>query len=285
MRIQIFSEPVQVKRAVLGFAGWPDAAGTIEATVAELRSLIPCELVATWDLDGYWQTGSMRPIVHVRHGQIQGVDWPSYHFLMARPSTAAPFIVGYGPEPGIHWRRFTGELLQLLEGWGCDELVLLGSLYDQIFHDEIVISAVVQDPVSYNLVRDLGCRQIEYAGPGAVHSAIMEETKESEMHSLGLWAHLPFYLETPHELVMARCLEVVGMLMGIDLHPVHLMERWRQREREIEQLVQGNQQLRQSIEDMRKRRGREDAGEGRKILHIQDFLKRKHDDSPPDESA
>jgi hypothetical protein len=284
MRIQLYSETIQVRRAVLGFSGWPDAAGTIEATIAELRGLIPCELAASWDLDGYWQIGSMRPMIRVRHGQIQGVDWPAYHFLLARPSTSEPFIVGYGPEPGFNWRSFTGELLQLLQGWGCEDLVLVGSLYDQIFHDEILISAVVQDPGSYNRVRDLGCRQIDYAGPGAVHSAIMEGSMEYALHCLGLWAHLPFYLETPHELVMARCIEVVGKLMGIDLHPLHLVERWGEREKEIDHLVQNNQQLRQSIDNMRKRRDREDVGEGRKIVRMQEFLKRKQD-PPPDEEA
>jgi hypothetical protein len=284
MRIELYSEAVRVRRAVLGFAGWPDAAGTIEATMAELRTLIPCELVATWDLDGFWQAGSMRPVVHVRHGQIQGMDWPSVHFMLARPSTSEPFIVGYGPEPSVNWRSFTEDLLQLLGGWGCEEIVLLGSLYDQIFHDEIVISAVVQDPKNYNVVRDLGCRQIEYAGPGAVHSAIMEQIRDSALHCLGLWTHIPFYLETPHELVMARCIELVGMLMGIDLHPLHLVERWREREKEIDRMVENNQQLRQSIESVKKRGNREEGGDGRKIVRMHDFLKKKQDD-PSDEGA
>jgi hypothetical protein len=222
--------------------------------------------------------------VKVRHGQIQGLDWPSYRFLLARPSTSKPFIVGYGPEPALNWRSFTGELLRLLKGWDCQEIILLGSLYDQIFHDEIVISGVVQNPKSYNRVRDLGCRQIEYAGPGAVQSVIMERTRESDVACIGLWAHLPFYLETPHELVMARCIEMVGKLMDLDLHPLHLIDRWREREQEIDRLVQNNQQLRQSIDAMRKRRDREDAESGRKIVRMHDFLKKKQED-PTDEGA
>ncbi len=284
MRIELHSESIRARRAVLGFGGWSDAAGTIEAALAELRSLIPCELVATWDLDGYWHVGSMRPIVQIRHGQIQGLDWPAYHFLITRPASGEPFIVGYGPEPALHWRRFTDELLQLLKGWGCEELVLLGSLYDQIFHDEIVISAIVQDPGGYNRAMDLGCQQIDYAGPGAVHSAIMETTRASAYPCLGLWTHLPFYLETPHELLMARCIEMVGNLMDLDLHPLHLIERWRDREREIDDLVSSNQQLRQSIDDMRKRRDRGEGGDGRKIVRMHDFLKKKHDE-PPDQGA
>lgn len=284
MKIELHSEGIRGKRAVLGFGGWPDASGTIETTLAELRDLIPCELVATWDLDGYWHIGAMRPVLQIRHGQIQGLEWPAYHFLIARPSTAEPFIVGYGPEPALHWRRFTHDLLQLLRGWGCEELILLGSLYDQIFHDEIVISAVVQDPVSYNRARDLGCRQIEYAGAGAVHSAIMEATKAADFPCLGLWAHLPFYLETPHELLMARCIENVGKLLDLDLHPLHLVERWADRQQEIDDLVQNNQQLRQSIDDLRKRRDRGDAEDGSKIVRMHDFRKKKHED-PSGEGA
>lgn len=284
MQIEIHGGAIEVERAVLGFAGWPDAAGTIEATLAELRELIPCELMATWDLDGYWHAGTQRPVVMVGHGQIQGLEWPAYRFLLARPSTSKPFLVGYGPEPGLNWRSFARELLDCLRGWGCRELVLLGSLYDQIFHDEIVISAVVQDSLSYNRVRDLDCRQIDYSGPGAVQSVIMERGRESGLSCISLWTHIPFYLETPHELVMARCIEVVGTLMGIDLRPLHLMERWRERAQEIDRLVQGNQQLRQSIDAMRKRRDQGESETGRKILRIHDFVKKRQEE-PPDEGA
>ncbi len=284
MLIEMHGGDITVDRAVIGFGGWSDAAGTIEATLAELRELIPCDRVATWDLDGYWHAGAQRPMVTVAHGQIQILEWPAIRFLLARPSTSRPFLLGYGPEPGLNWRSFTGELLDLLRRWGCREILLLGSLYDRIFHDEIVISAVIQDAESYNRVRELGCPRIDYTGPGAVHAVIMDRGRASGISCIGLWTHIPFYLETPHELVMARCIEVVGSLLGIDLHPVHLKERWKEREREIDRLVESNQQLRQSIDAMRKRRDQDESETGRKIVRMHDFVK-KRQETPPDEGA
>jgi len=102
------------------------------------------------------------------------MEWPAYQFFLSTSPQASPILLGSGPEPTCNWRRFAEDLLQQLSKWGCKEIILLGSLYDQVFHDESIISVVVQDTKSFNRVRELGCQRIQYQGPGAIHSAIMQ---------------------------------------------------------------------------------------------------------------
>jgi predicted ATP-grasp superfamily ATP-dependent carboligase len=265
------------------FSGWPDAGEMIEFTLAELKSMVPVELVAEWDLEGFWQTESIRPLVHVHHGQIKRLEWPQLRFFLGRYGEHEPFLVGTGVEPSRDWRGFTREMLALLEQWGCREIVLLGSLYDQIFHDEVVLSAVVQDTQGYNEMRELGCEPAEYVGPGSIHAAVLEATQNTPMRCVSIWTHLPFYLRGPHELTSARCLEIIGALLGFTLDPVHLRRRWDEREGEIEELIHNNQELRQAIEVLKNDRHRRKAASPNNVLRMDDFMKKRQDPHPDED--
>jgi hypothetical protein len=277
MDVQEFAETINAPRALLHFSGWPDAGDMIEFTLNELKNLVPIELVAQWDLDGFWQTDTTRPVVHLQHGQVKRLEWPFFRFFEGRYADADPFLIGTGVEPARNWRGFTVKLLGLLKQWGCREIILLGSLYDQIFHDEVLISSVVQDVQGYNKILELGCRPGEYVGPGSIHSAIMEATQGGAMRCLSLWTHLPFYLQGPHERVSARCLEIIGALLGFTLDPLHLRQRWEEREGDIEELIHNNHELRQAIEVLKKDRHRRQGDFPSKVVRMDDFMKKKHD--------
>jgi len=277
MNIHTFKESVHIDRAVLGFYGWPDAGRLVEFTLTQLKNLISHELAAVWDLDGFWHTESTRPQVSVRHGQVQQIEWPSYQFFLARADeSGGPILIGNGPEPSLAWRSFAKHLVRLLKSWGCREIYLLGSLLDQIFHDETLITSVVQDPGSYNRARELGCGLIEYSGPSAIHSAIMAEAKESDIPCMSFWAHLPFYLSGPHELITAEFLRILGNMLGVALPTADLMKAWKKREKQIEQLVHQDQELRRTIESIKKEKVMRRSGLSPKVVQFEDFLKKRN---------
>jgi hypothetical protein len=277
MNIQILVEPIQVKQVVLCFSGWPDAGKLVQHTLTEVRNTFPCEPAAVWDMDGFWHTDSARPKVVIGHGQIQRMDWPSYHFFICTPASAEPFVFAIGPEPTNNWRAFTQGLLGLLKGWGCKEIFLLGSLFDQIFHDEIIISSVVQDTRGFNQAIDLGCKRVDYGGPCAVHSAIMEAAQKMDIRCLAFWAHVPFYLNAPHELLMAHLLRILGDLLDLEFETEHLLDNWKRREREIEELIEQDPELRQALENMKNDDQPQSLlSTSAKVVRLDEFLKRRH---------
>lgn len=278
MDIKIFKNPAGIRRALLSFSGWPDAGKVVQMTLVELKRAFSSELAAAWDVDGYWHADSQRPTVTVRHGQMQRLDWPAYLFHRCSPPSVPPILVGTGPEPSFHWRMFTAELMDLLQKWECREIILLGSVYDQIFHDEILISGVVQDSADLNLMLDLGCQQVEYSGPGAIHSAIMEMALQRGMRCIGLWAHFPSYLSAPHELLMAHLLQMLGVLFSFEVDTSHLMENWQLREKEIRTLIQEDDELRQALDSLKKQTRERIPQQHRssKVIRLDDF-KRRHE--------
>lgn len=278
MKIQTLSDPLGTRIAILGFSGWPDAGKLVEAILTELREMLHSYPLATLDMDGFWNVDSFRPVVDVQHGQIQGLEWPTYRFFGS--GVTEPVLIGLGPEPSCHWRVFTQELLETLKSWGCKEIYLLGSRFDQIFHDEIVISSVVQNERSFNLVREMNCEQADYLGPSSIHSSIMEAARDMGMDCLCLWVHIPFYVSGPHQLVMAECIRILGRMIGVALDPVHLVDIWKEREKEFDSLIEQDQNLRQAVESMK--REKQMRASSSKVVHMDHFL-RKRQDQPLEE--
>jgi hypothetical protein len=280
MNMEIFTDPFPIKRVVLSFSGWPDAGKIIEHTLAELTRLMPSQEAARLDMDGFWHTESSRPQITIQHGQVRQLNWPAYRFQVLELPTSEKILLGSGPEPGCRWRAFTGKLFRFIKRWSSEEIILLGSLYDRILHDEVLISSVVQNSRDLNLAREIGCQLIEYEGPAAVHSAIMEAARDFNIESLSIWAHLPFYLDGPNELIIANCLKVLGKLLGMEINVEGLMDRWVGREQEIQNLLQTDLELRRMLESVveeqkRSRAGRRFASK-QKVVRLEEFQRKRN---------
>lgn len=282
MTIETFQEPIQARHALLSFSGWSDVGKLIQRTISELKQAFHMKRVAAWDMEGFWHTESSRPKIMIQHGRIQHMAWPVYNFFLATPVQGEPFLVGTGPEPGCHWRTFCHQLLHLLQDWGCEEVYTLGSLSDQVFHDEVVVSGIALDARGLNHIHELGCQLIEYTGPSAVHGAIMEAARDLDIYTLSLWAHMPFYLKDPHELLLAYLLRLLGKLLGVELRTRHLHEAWKVHEKEIESHIQQDPELRRMLETMENEvsLGAETSERKTKVIRLDEFLKKRHTTEP-----
>lgn len=276
MNIRVFIDSVLVRKAVLGFSGWSDAGMLVRFTLARLQELTAHQPAALWDLDGFWHTAAVRPQISVQHGQIRRIDWPAYRFLLVNEDFShGPVLYGEGPEPSLNWRGFARQLVELLKGWGCEQIILLGSMSDQVFHDEIVISSVVQDSSSYNLALAEGCRLLAYEGPSAVHAAVMAEAEQARMSCISFWAHQPFYLNGPHELIAARLLEILGRILGMKVPTAELVDAWRERVLQIEQGIDQDQDLRQTLASLKQQKISNKTESPGKVVCFEDFLKKR----------
>lgn len=281
MAFHVVQSRFQAEKAVLGFTGWPDAGGMVQQVFRELEALLPHQRITTWDMDGFWHTAGQRPHVTIRHGQVKQLQWPSYVFYGSGDAQPSRVLLGLGPEPCCLWRRFSNEMIERLESWGCREVVLLGSLYDQVFHDEVRVSAVVQDATGYNLAEDWGCLHNNYQGPSAVHSALHLAAAGGACTVLSLWSHLPFYLRDAPEPVLVRILEILGKFLGREWNLQHLKDRWESRLQDIEALLEQDPNLQQKLEAIRIEKASADpALDSPKVIRLDDFLKKKSNTDP-----
>jgi hypothetical protein len=235
------------------------------------------------DMERFWHADAMRPKVTIRHSQIQRLEWPQYEFSLCTRPSVRPLLVGSGPEPSLNWRAFSRELLQQLKDMDCREIVLLGSLYDEVFHDEVVVSGIVQDHFGYNKVRELGCRQIDYSGPSAIHSVIMDGALDLDIHCLAIWAHFPFYLKSESELLTAHLTSMIGKLLEIEFPVEYLLDAWQGRREEIESIIQQDPQLRQTLDGMKEELMSGKKGRPAKVLRFDEFLRKRNEATPSDQ--
>lgn len=284
MNIRVFTDSVLVRKAVLGFSGWPDAGKLIQFTLDRLKMMTSNQLAANWDLDGFWHTEAVRPQISAQHGQVRRMEWPGYQFFLVNEDfSRGPVLLGEGLEPSLAWRAFARQLVELLKGWGCEQIILLGSMLDQVLHDEIIISCVVQDSSSYNLALEEGCQLIAYEGPSAIHAAVMAEAKQANIGCMSFWGHLPFYLNGPHELIAARLLGILGRMLGMELAAEELVTAWKEREQQIEQIVGQDKGLQQTLESLKQQKVMKKIGPSAKVVRFEDFLKKRSLSDPEQE--
>ncbi len=280
MKIHGNNPPGKVRKALLAFSGWPDAGHFARRLFAELEHCFTYRPLATWNLDEFWHSETVRPQITISHGQVKRIDWPVYRFYLGEGSGLEPVLLGYGPEPDCLWQRFSRILTAQLRRWGCREVILVGSLYDRVFHDEVQVSAVIQDVRGYNLARSWGCRLADYQGPSAIHGAVMDAAPGAGLSCVSVWTHLPFYLKNASELAVHHLLELLGrdfFHQQWNLQP--LLERWNERLKEIEKLLEREPALLEQLASLRQPAAAEKDQNVKKaqIIHLDDFAKRRND--------
>lgn len=276
---------LRIPKVFVVLKGWADAGGMAEAVFRRIGEKLPCRLIARLDTGVSVHGPEHRPQILVQHGVLKDFQWPALEFHQPEDPAHQDVVFAVGWEPASQWRRFLTDFASLLESWHSTHLLLLGSLYDQIFYDEIRISGVAIDASGYNLLRRWGCQFIEYAGPAAIHSAILNEVRGKPLTAVNLWAHVPFYLKDAHELLVHRVMEIVGDFAGVPWNLDDILADWKNREREIEQIFSQDPSLREQIQALKKAGGAQAPKESRpargEVIDLRKFQKKAKEEDDP----
>jgi hypothetical protein len=279
------TDTLHIPKMFVVLKGWADAGGMAQAVFDRIREKVPCRTIAHLEMDVSVHGLEHRPQILVHHGVLKDFQWPALEFHRPEDPAYQDVVFAVGWEPAAQWRRFLADFVSLLESWRCRHLLLLGSLYDQIFYDEIRLSGVAVDAAGYNWLRRWGCQLAEYAGPAAIHSAILNEVRAKPITAVNLWAHVPFYLKDAQELLVHRVMEIVGDFAGIPWNLDDLLEGWKNREREIEQILSQDPSLREQIRALKKHEAYpapKDSKPARgEVIDLRRFQKKAKDENDP----
>ena len=289
------TKTAQLRKWLIGFTGWCDAGNVVNNMVEHILSVTEAQKLDEWDLESYWHIESERPYVVIKHGLIRNFAWPAMSFYRLE-SKGKEIGLALSAEPSRNWKHFAKELIERIEAYGGKQVIMAGSLYDKIFHDETIISGVVPDPESLNLVLSAGCKLVEYEGPAAVHTAVMEEARRRGIVAISLWIHVPFYLKGPHEKAMAQLLDVLGRISGVFFDTGDLLDRWAVRVKNIEKILEEDEELRSVLEALKEKEKEEKSPSKAlpatssmtttpakpKVIRIDEFIRRRKGPSEGD---
>ena len=183
------------------------------------------------------------------------------------------------PEPNLRWLYFAEALVGLCENAKVRTIILLGSMYDNVLHTDTVISAVASSEELLARLKEKGISTVNYKGPSAIHSTILNEARKRGVECFSLWCHCPFYLQgTTHFGLLSHLGSLLSTWAGFRLETQELDRTWKDLSKQIQGIIEKNPELQTMINDLRKSKikGSWDAARKQdKVIHLEDFLKPK----------
>jgi proteasome assembly chaperone (PAC2) family protein len=264
---------------VAGFGGWGNAGEVATSTVDFMVERLEAEQLASLESDDFFLFSVNRPLVTIANGHLKSLDLPKSRFYYSINSPGPDLILFYGPEPQLCWYQYVKAFMQLCHRFGVRKFITLGGLHDEVLHNEAKISAAGGCMDDVQRLRELEepVGLIDYVGPSAVHSLFLAKALEQEMESFSLWAHAASYLQGTNYKLCSELIKRLNLLLDLEVDPTELDLSWKLVEDQIEELIEKNEQLKQHVEELKRREERGSfisrPSSPAKVIRLDEFLK------------
>jgi predicted ATP-grasp superfamily ATP-dependent carboligase len=235
---------------VCAFDGWNDAGDAATTALISIVDSLGGEQFAAIDLEPFVDLRETRPIIRLVDGETRELEWPETTFFAVRaPGAQRDLVIARGPEPALNWRAYTQELLDLCESLGCSMLVTLGAFLADLPHTRPVpIAGSSTDPA---LSADLGLMPSNYEGPTGITAAIHFACAQAGIPSVSMWAAVPHYIAAmPNPKAALALVRRLEMLTGVIVDARELEADSLAHERQVEQAVGHDEELRGFVEQL-----------------------------------
>lgn len=266
---------------IAGFDGWGNALGVSKAMTEYLTKKTKAKPFANINSDIFYRYDATRPIVTIIEGQLNAFDPPGGSFFATTdPSLGRDIVILTASEPNLYWFRFADELFTMCKDLGIETVITLGSMYDNVLHNERIISGVASNEYLVNILKKKKISPIHYQGPGSFHSILQFEGKKRGFNCVSLWCHCPFYLEgITHFGLLASLANMIAYLGEFEMDTDDLEKSWEKLNDRIQKLIENNTKVQDIIKELQdaKISGMRDTikqsiNKDEKVINIKDFL-------------
>lgn len=238
----ILHENPALKRPILiaAFAGWNDAGRSATVAVQHLISTWSASQFGEIDPDSFFDFTASRPWIKLEEGGQSKVTWPRNSFYAHNdPEGGLDAILLLGTEPGLRWRAFTSEIVDLARSFDVSMVVTLGSYLAPVSHKEPVpISGWAWPTALHDRLKEVDVSTVQYEGPTGVVSVLANALAEAKISVASLWAALPGFLgptaNPKGALALVKCLD---RAFGLNLKLDELIRVSEQFEKNVNQAV------------------------------------------------
>jgi len=266
---------------IIGFRGWGNALEVSAGTAAYLVEALQGVAIGHIDPDACYRYDESRPVVKIESGEMKSITPPGGSFFAIETNPGDnDLVILIADEPSLNWYRFSRELVELANRLGTPAVITLGSMFDNVLHTDRVISAVTTGFDFKGLVSRQRVIPINYHGPSAIHTIILEACRKRAVAGASLWSHCPAYLQgIAHHGMMLQLVRLLTDMASFSLKTEALEARWEALETQIRQLMTDNPKLEEIMDQIRKKKregamqnlGQSGNQQG-KVINLQDFL-------------
>jgi len=232
----------KLKRPVLvaAFEGWNDAADAATGAARFLRDHWAARQFAEIEPEEFFDFSSTRPQVRLVDGMTREIVWPANELYAASmPGAERDVIVMLGVEPGLKWRTFCTEIVNVGRELGVEMFISLGALLADVPHTRPVrVTGTAADP---ELVQRLGLQHSRYEGPTGIVGVLHDAFSKAQVPSASLWAAVPHYVAaTPSPKATLALVERAAELLGSSVPTTALEIAAASYERQVSEVVESD---------------------------------------------
>jgi proteasome assembly chaperone (PAC2) family protein len=272
--------PLQDPIFIAGFEGWGNALDISRGMADYLIQKLGGRSFAKITPDLFYRFDEHRPMVDIEEGFLKSITPPEGLLYAAdRVVAGRDLIILKAPEPDLCWMTFARVIVDLCQEMGVKTMISLGSMYDNVLHTDNVVSAVASSEELLSQLKKEKVISINYKGPSAIHSTLLDEARSRGVPCVSLWCHCPFYLQgTTHFGLLSHLGSLLSSWGGFMLDTQELDRTWKDLTKQIQGIIDKNPELQAMIDDLRKSKIKgswDEAKKGDKVIHLEDFLKPK----------
>jgi len=265
---------------IAGFDGWGNALDISRGMVDYMIRKLDAKPFANINPDLFYRFDENRPFVNIENGLLKKVSPPGGILFATEPGSVDRDLIFFkASEPNLRWFEFADAILKLSKKIGVKTIISLGSMYDNVLHTDLVISAIASNEAILSALKEKRILTIDYRGPGAIHSTIQMESQKRGMECISLWCHCPYYLQgTTHFGLLSHLGALLSSWGSFKLDITELDMTWRELEKQIQGIIDKNPELQGMISELRKAKIKgslEGIEKHEKIIHLKDFLRPK----------
>ncbi|HSO21176.1 MAG TPA: PAC2 family protein [Desulfosarcina sp.] len=273
--------PLTAPVMIIGFRGWGNALEVASGMAAYLVDMRHGRAAGRLDPDLCYRYDENRPVVQIDSGRMISINPPGGSFFAVETGAQEnDLLVLVADEPSINWYRFSQELVDLAVEVAAPAVISLGSMFDSVLHTDRIVSSLATGADFDGVFDRHGVIPINYHGPSAIHTLILDACRKRGMTGASLWSHCPAYLQgITHHGMMLQLAGLLADMAAFSLKTDALEARWEALELQIRQLITESPKLEAVIEQIRRKK-REGAwqnldkhgNEQDNVIDLRDFI-------------
>ncbi|MFC1822200.1 proteasome assembly chaperone family protein [Thermodesulfobacteriota bacterium] len=263
---------------IAGFDGWGNALDISRGMVDYMIRKLDAKPFASIKTERFYNFDKNRPVAEIENGLLKSVSPPDGRFFFCeRAQAGRDIILLRAAEPSLQWPHFVRAMIELCRLTDVQSLVCLGSMYDEVLHTDMIISALASNPELLAQIDKRLQTTINYNGPSSIQTTLLFEAQKEGFQAMNLWCHCPYYLQgTTHFGLMAHLGGLLASMFGFSLDTKELESVWRELTKQIQSVIEKNPDLQAMISDLRKAKVKgswDTAKRHDKVIHLEDFLR------------
>lgn len=270
----------QPRVLIVAFQGWSDAGDATTEVLQHLGGLIDAEVLHVISSEGYVDFQVHRPKLVFDADGNRVLEWPDtrlYGTVQRPGETPVPrpdeetlrridgspvtdlFLLA-GVEPARDWQNFADEIVELIDVWGIDTVVILGAMFSDAPHSRPIAVSVSSESAEHRAAT--GAVRSSYEGPVGIATVVDLALAQAGISAISLWAQVPHYVHsTPSPKATLALLDKLEELLDIVIPRGELLMQANEWEANINRIAAADEDMSRYIRGLEESRDQAMAAE------------------------